>query len=183
MKHHRNSQKRFYLEGYSYFITGVTQNRFPYFKEEIFCDIFLENLKLSQGMKGFELHGWFLGYDNFHLLLSPGDEFNISKIMQNLKLNASRDINRIMELVINEGEKTFSRLHLSRIEEIYRDRPKIFEYQKQFHQKYPTPHVITFPKFQWQRSFHDHVIRNEKDFENHMRYIEKNPIKHEMPKG
>ena len=29
----------------------------------------------------------------------------------------------------------------------------------------------------WQRSFYDHIIRNEKDLINHIRYIKENPKK------
>ena len=29
----------------------------------------------------------------------------------------------------------------------------------------------------WQRSYHDHIIRDEEDYLNHLRYIENNPIK------
>lgn len=177
MKQHRNSQKRFYLQDHAYFVTGVTQDRFRYFKEEIFCEVFLENLRMGQEMKGFALHGWFLGYDHFHLLVTSRDKANISEIMRSLKSNVSCDINRIMNPTL-EGEVTAPRL-----QGIYGNRMKFFDLKTQFHQKYSTPHTIPFPKFQWQRSFHDHVIRNEKDFENHMKYIEKNPLKHAMPEG
>ena len=29
----------------------------------------------------------------------------------------------------------------------------------------------------WQRGYYDHVIRNEKDYQNHWQYIEDNPVK------
>ncbi len=29
----------------------------------------------------------------------------------------------------------------------------------------------------WQRSFHDHIIRNEEDYQNHLHYIDENPGK------
>ncbi|MGN1040916.1 MAG: transposase [Candidatus Fimimonas sp.] len=29
----------------------------------------------------------------------------------------------------------------------------------------------------WQKSFHDHVIRNQRDFEKHQQYIYENPIR------
>ena len=34
----------------------------------------------------------------------------------------------------------------------------------------------------WQRSFLDHVIRNEKDYLEHWEYIENNPLKWELDK-
>jgi len=44
IKLHRHSQKRFYGEGKIYFITTNTFKRFPYFKEDLFCELFIENL-------------------------------------------------------------------------------------------------------------------------------------------
>lgn len=175
MSHHRNSQKRFYVPGASYFITGVTKNRLPYFEEEIFCEIFAENLKICQKFKDFDLHAWFLGYDHFHLLMTPTGKNNISEIMRSLKTNTSCDINRIMNPNF-EGEVTTPRL-----QEIYGRRPHFFDLKKKFIQKYPNSTQNPFPIFRWQQSFHDHVIRNGEDFLNHMNYIAGNPLKHNMP--
>lgn len=30
----------------------------------------------------------------------------------------------------------------------------------------------------WQKRFYDHIIRNDRDFENHLHYIHYNPVKH-----
>ena len=38
-------------------------------------------------------------------------------------------------------------------------------------------HKIGFLDFAWQRSFHDHIIRNEKSYKNIMNYIDLNPEK------
>ncbi len=43
-------------------------------------------------------------------------------------------------------------------------------------------HNIGFFDFQWQRSFYDHVIRNEKSLENIREYIVNNPLKWELDK-
>ncbi len=42
--------------------------------------------------------------------------------------------------------------------------------------------LIQFPQFKWQKSFHDHIIRNQKDFEIRYKYTAYNYIKHELPK-
>ena len=44
---------------------------------------------------------------------------------------------------------------------------------KQIRQKYPQLKV-------WQRSFHDHLIRNEADYQRIWMYIDTNPIRWEM---
>ncbi|MBQ6829657.1 MAG: transposase [Clostridia bacterium] len=32
----------------------------------------------------------------------------------------------------------------------------------------------------WQRGFYDHIIRNDEDYENHLRYIQENPLRWEL---
>ena len=40
-------------------------------------------------------------------------------------------------------------------------------------------HNSWLPSFKWQRSFYDHIIRNEEDLQNIQEYIELNPYKRE----
>ena len=149
-KKHRNSQKRIYVQDGIYSITSNTKNWVPFFKDKLFCNIFVENLRLCKKLKGFYLYAWFLGYNHFHLLLRPNDDFNFSKIMKSLKENISCDINQIIQSC--EGATSAARLQVG------------YEY-----------------KFQWQKSFHDHIIRGDDDFGEHWEYIKWNPIKHKMP--
>jgi hypothetical protein len=51
----------------------------------------------------------------------------------------------------------------------------------QFQQKYQNSHSC--PRFQWKESFHDHYIRSNRDFDEHMEYIAYNPFKHKMPEN
>ena len=37
-------------------------------------------------------------------------------------------------------------------------------------------------QFKWQKSFHDNIIRDEKDFENYFNYTINNFLKHDLPK-
>ena len=172
---HRNSQKRIIFEDAIYFITSKTYGNHPYFRERMFCDLFVENLKLCKRMKGFLLYGWVLNYDHFHLLIQPNDGFDISKIMKSFKENVSCAINRITDALISpEGATTSSRL-----QGIYRDKYDISDFKSRFQQKYPNQNP--FPKFQWQKSYFDHYIRNESDFAHHLDYILYNPEKHGLP--
>jgi len=42
------------------------------------------------------------------------------------------------------------------------------------------PERIPLPWFKWQKSFHDHIIRNERDYFNHLNYIYHNAVKHRL---
>ena len=191
VKKHRNNQRRIYLEDVAYFITSNTKNWAPYFKESIFCELFVENLKLCKKLKSFYLYGWFLGYNYFHLLVRLGQEFDYSNIMFSIKKQFSYNINVVLgyNKPYNppEGAQSIARLqggcgdsgNSELIEMIKKFDQFILKLKNQFHQKYPngTP----YPKFKWAKSFHDHYIRNHGDFEWHMGYIAWNPEKHNIP--
>ncbi|MBN2086952.1 transposase [Candidatus Peregrinibacteria bacterium] len=165
IKKHRDSQKRIHFEDAVYFVSCKTENGHPYFKESIFCDLFVENLRICKKLKGFYLYGWVLLHNHFHLLIRPSDNFNISEVMRSLKTSISCDINRI--------QSPESAVPAPRFREIYRNKFDITDYQKQFQKNHPTQ--IPYPKpclpagrFQWQKSYQDHYIRNDQDFDYHM---------------
>ena len=192
IKFHRNSQKRFYGPDKIYFITTVTHQRFPFFKEDLFCELFVENLRICKELKNFKLYAFTIMFDHVHLLLRPGNDFNISKVMQSLKKSFSRDFNNFIYFANNieisnnnEGEIHESRLHCcwkSRFQgKQYSFRQnKIFtipKYEKYIKQIDKFQNV---PRFKWQQSFHDHVIRNEKDFLKHLNYVVFNCVRHKL---
>jgi len=175
---HRNSQKRFYDQDYIYFITTITQQRFPFFREDIFCRLFLDNLRISKKIKEFKLYAFTIIPDHIHLLIKPEGKNNISEIMHTIKRHFSRNINLIIDdanIVFNEGEVCKPRLHL----DAHDFNKEIIRYRKLFVEKYGDPQY-EIPAFKWQQSFHDHVIRHEKDFYKHLNYIANNCIKHNI---
>jgi len=186
---HRNSplfprgrQKRFYGSDKIYFITANTDGRFPFFKENLFCELFLENLKICKMIKGFKLYGFTIIPDHIHLLLEPVGRFNISQIIQFLKRHFSRDMNFIL-CPNNEGEIRESRLQNGKYE-IFQNivnihDEKLKQIENNFIKKYGH-NRFEIDYFKWQRSFYDHVIRQEKDFLNHLNYIALNCIKHKI---
>jgi len=177
---HRNSQKRIYIDDATYFITTTTKNRVAFFKEKIFCDLLIEELKICKDIFKFYLYAFVILDNHLHLLLKPKTAKDLSKIMHFLKRNSSRNINRIIESDTPrpEGEDDHPRLQggFQSIEQ------KIKIFQKQFLQKY-NQNSKFFPPFQWQKSFLDHFIRNQKDFKNHLLYIHQNPEKHGITKN
>ena len=145
-KFHRNSQKRFYGEDKIYFIVTKTFQNHPYFKEPIFCDLLIEELKLCKEIKQFNLYGFCLIYDHLNLLIQPNDEFNISKVMKLLKENISRDVNYVINNITHkgdapayEGDTSTCRLHM---------RELIKNFHKRFIQKYGSSQ-FEIPKFKW----------------------------------
>jgi len=81
MNLHRNSQKRYYFENAIYFITTKTYKGYPYFNEDLFCEIFVEELFFCQKLKSFKIYGYKVNPDHVHLLIKPHIKHNYSKIM------------------------------------------------------------------------------------------------------
>ena len=164
---HKNSQKRYIDSSFIYFITSSTFNRHPYFKHPLLCDLFIKELKLCKQLKKFELYVFCILPNHIHLLINPNDKFDISKIMKSLKENFSRDVNKLLNPnhSFNAGDTSTCRLPINRF---------INQNKK---------HHFTLPKFKWQKSFHDHIMRNEKDFYYHYRYTDYNYRKHELPEN
>ncbi len=202
---HRNSQKRIYGD-YVYFITCDVQDMNDFFKEEIFCEFWIEELRLAKEIKKFALYAFCLNYEHFHFLIKP-DKTNYSQIMHFIKRHTSRNINIILgynkidldKMIHPEGDVGQRRLrdghdlhkhdHFeSDVDQrrLQNDRIRKFdEITKKYRQKY----IAKFgnehhhPKFKWQKSFHDHIIREENDLNNHWNYTMYNFIKHDLPEN
>lgn len=199
---HRNSQKRFYIEGACYFITSVTYRRFPFFKESIFAELFLHDLWFGKELKDFSLCGYTVLPDHVHLVFQPLGKANMSDIVGMIKRNDSRDINDLRSeknfirnvgsdrsIYTNGGDDSNRRLqrnyqitrqvHPHLPYETYKRHFMILEALRlRFHQEHGT--AADFPKFRWLKSSRDHIIRNLRDYDKHLEYIYYNAVKHKL---
>jgi REP element-mobilizing transposase RayT len=172
------------------------------------CELFVEELKILKQLKSFDLCAWCLLSDHFHMMVQPMGDDTISEIMHSLKRNFSRDANKVMGNEIpksrpicftsTEGDHPNGRcverktIGGSRTkngngiisgadmdprlwDEMNKLDAKILRWHQQFHSN---PSSISIPPFQLQKSFHDHVIHDEKDFEKHWYYTTYNYLKH-----
>ena len=193
---HRNSQKRIYVEGATYFITSVTYQRYAYFNEPILADLFVYDLWFGKALKEFELFGYSVLADHVHLLIQPLGKANYSDIVGTLKRNVSRDINHLVKdkpFIRNTPFKSFEGDDSNRLLQenfqltrqkhphlTFEDYRKHFDSLEQLRFKYAksASKDVDQPPFRWQKSFRDHIIRNDRDFENHLDYIYNNAVKH-----
>jgi len=199
LKKHRNSQKRIYFEDACYFVTSKTHYNYPYFRERIFCDLFVENLRMCKRLKNFLLYGWVVIYDHIHLLFQPNDEWNISEVMQFLKRHISRNINIVMgyqQFSPSPGDDQhpspggdissspggdIGQCRLQNGGMIYKFDIFVLISKIRFTFKYLNQNP--FPIFKWQKSFFDEYMRNNTEFNNFLDYIDYNPTKHNLPCG
>ncbi len=187
---HRNSQKRYVIEGAIYFITTNTCDRIKYFNDDILCDLFVEDVKLTQLLKHFNIFAYKINPEHIHMLVQPKGNVTYFEIMRSLKTNFSRNANRVMGYDPNfpphatlpdanagslyhakagSRDPAFNPIEYSHRIDVYR-------------QRFITVHGIDspYPKFEWQSSYYDHIIRNRRDFAAHVAYIERQWIKHKL---
>ena len=141
MQYH-NSQKRNYQDNNVYFITANCFQKFCYFQESIFCEIFIQDLKIAKELKEFKLYGFCLNYNHIHLLVHPNNKFNISQIMQNIKRTCSLYINQIINGNLSVSDNIYCHLQ----------RDFLMQIRNQFIQKYGQ-NQTQIPKFKWQNHF------------------------------
>jgi len=181
---HKSPQKRIYFEGATYFVTCTTHNWVEYFKEPIFCELFVEILKLAKKIKKFDLYAFVVLLDHFHIMFCPHKAEDLPKVMQFIKRNLSRNINFVLGYEPEEAIYK-SLLRVTGKFEIYKNLIRehneiLFKFRKQFLAKYGA-NQNQFYKFKWLKSYRDHYIRNSQDFQEHLDYIYKNPFKHKIP--
>lgn len=86
------TQRRIYQTGFPYFVTTVVEKRLPFFLDERYA-LFLQ---VAIPDRTAALHCNLFGYailpDHVHLLLKPSEKANVSKIMQQIKSSAARNL-------------------------------------------------------------------------------------------
>ena len=171
-----------------YFITSNTYQKYPYFKESIFCDLLIEELGLLKQMYKVRLYGFVINYDHLHWLPESNKEYNISKITAFLKRHTSRNINLITgcsegvgyseDVVSHFGQSDLQQQNKSgseKYKKLLQEFDKYVEKLKnEFISKYGVNQAI-FPKFKWQRSFNDRLMRSEQELKQKIQYIHFNP--------
>lgn len=161
--------KRIYIKYAPYFITTNTKNRFPFFEEDIFCNILIDVIANCQKIKPFELIGFKINPDHAHIILQPTGDFNISEIMHNIKRVSSDHINQLLhfrdEDELYKTLKWSNRLHI---------------HNQSFTRKYNYNRIHEFPKFKWQNSFDDQLIRNKEQLKNTIFYTKDQWTHHEL---
>jgi REP element-mobilizing transposase RayT len=189
---HRNSQKRKYIPGRVYFITTNTFNSFPYFENDILCQLFEKELEFCRKLFGFEIYAYKINPDHIHLLICPGNNHNYSAIMQFVKRHFTRNCNIVMDVDESPGKgdnghcRLYKQMALSEkynnlLPMIKRFDIEVLKMRDRFFTEFGP--AIDIPRFKWQKSFHYHCIANGKDLMNHIQYIQKQSSKHKLNKN
>ncbi|MGB2868381.1 MAG: transposase [Bacteroidota bacterium] len=200
-------RKRFYEPEATYFITSVTHRRCRFFIEPILAELFVQDLWFAVELKQLDLYGYTVLPNHVHLLFEPLGEPNCSEIMRSLKTNFSRDANDILlgrmdhlpkqsagdvvpaqlggdvapmqpagDVAPMQPAGDVAPRPLRRYEEHWINTvPPLY---RRFIQNNRSN--LKNKPFRWQKSFHDHIIRDERDYDNHLEYIYENAVRHHL---
>ena len=79
---------RRYLEpGASYFVTSVVKDREKIFLSEKACKLLIVTMQFYKYYLDYKIYAFVIMPDHIHAIIQPGDEFNISVIMNKIKGN------------------------------------------------------------------------------------------------
>lgn len=160
--------RRLHFKNAAYMLTICTNYRYPFFKEDIFCNIFLDILSDFQEKKSYNVIGYKINPEHIHIILKPFGEYNISQIMQSVKRISSCNINQL--IFFGRKENKYENLEWT---------PALIQYRKQFLRKY-NYEPNNYPVFKWLKSFDDGLIKETSHLMNSRKYLKKQMSKHSL---
>lgn len=161
--------KRIHIKNAPYFLTTNTFNRFPFFTEDVFCNILIDVIANCQQLKSYELIGFKINPDHTHLILQPTGKFNISQIMHSIKRISSDQINQI--ICYGNDYELYKKFKWT---------PRLKTYNQSFIRKYNYLNHHEFPKFKWQESFDDQLIRTSERLSKTIVYTQYQAEHHQL---
>jgi len=148
--------KRYLEKGVVYFVTTNTYKRIKIFEEDVTSRFLLFCIGYHKFMLDFNLFGYVIMPDHIHLLIQPGDKYNLSSIMKFIKGNFARKYNEWTKIL----KRDFSNISNRHLNADYKQRIKESIY-----------------KPVWQESFYDIGLRDEKQILKWLEYIHWNPVR------
>ncbi|MFQ5663375.1 MAG: transposase [Terriglobia bacterium] len=88
------------------FITGATYRRLPLFQVREYCGIFLENLRFYRKKYGFDVAGYVLLPDHYHLLLAMPTEVALPVMLRDFKSAVGK---QVVEALKKNGQEQLLR--------------------------------------------------------------------------
>ncbi|MBI3597574.1 MAG: transposase [Nitrospirae bacterium] len=86
------TQRRIYQTEFPYFVTTAVRSRLPFFEDDHHATLLQAVILDRTAALHCDLFGYATLLDHVHLLIKPSEEANISKIMQQIKSSAARNL-------------------------------------------------------------------------------------------
>ena len=95
------------------FITGGTHRRLPLFRNPQFCGIVLQNLRFYRRKYGFDVMGYVLLPDHYHLLLAMPEGVGLADFLRDFKSQVGRQIVEVLKS--DRQSKLLQRMAVGRV--------------------------------------------------------------------
>ena len=184
MKNHRTERKRLRLSGYDYssdgyyFVTICTQNRECFFGNVINGTLGLNDIGYIVAQCWQDIPNHFCDVRLYEWVVMPNHFHGIVVLEQ--QFNRDTFIVGIRKTVTSVGDADLRPLHLQIHQNNRHDRSKMLLPKIIHGFKSSVTRIINKANintnFQWQRSYYDHIIRNDKSLDNICNYIQNNPF-------
>lgn len=86
------TQRRIYQTDFPYFVTTAVEKRLPLFEKEQYALLLQAAILDRTAALHCDLFGYAILPDHIHFLLKPSEKANVSKIMQQIKSSAARNL-------------------------------------------------------------------------------------------
>jgi len=90
----RTRLRRLYVPNALYFITGVTQGRAPVLADDSDMELFRSTMRRAREYHPFEMRAYVFLYDHLHFLIFVPETTNVSKLLQSIQRNFTRNYKR-----------------------------------------------------------------------------------------
>lgn len=161
--------RRLYVRNAPYLLTWNTARRYPFFTEDVFCNVLIDCIDFCQNLKSYYLIGYKVNPDHVHLIVQPTGKYNISQIVQNIKRVSNEQINQL--IYYPHDENPYKHLDWT---------PKHSQYFLMLRRKSNFCVYFEYPAFKWQKSFHDRLLKEKRQFLNARSYLRKQASKHDL---
>jgi len=151
--------RRIHIKHAAYHLTYITQDRYPYFEEDIFCNLFLDQLEWVAQKKFMVVVAFKINPDHVHLVVQLNSKFTCSDVSRSLKRSTSIRINELIAYFSVEPRQRFLTHAIPEI------------YYTMFRRKHGGVLYHPYRLFYWRRGFHDNLIKSRKQFENTLEYL------------
>ena len=155
------SQKHIVQNGV-FHVTTVAKGRHCWCTKKRVPELLIENLMMTRNLHGAEVFAFCVLPDHMHILMRPGEK-GLSVFMHSFKRNSSKDVGFIFN---RSGSRTRATgggcKHIRNT-------------------KYIRSRGSATPAFQgWQNGFYDERIRDEKQWNQALQYVQYNPLHHHL---
>jgi putative transposase len=154
--------KHYFEKGAIYYVTSVTYKRRKIFTDVTTARFLLATIMYHKYILEFNLFGYVIMPDHFHILIQPSERYSLAQIMKYIKGNFARKYN---EWHYNNTQSNHCSWSLS----------SDYNYNDNVDYKRDYRGWVYIPV--WQEGYYETVMRAEKDVLNRLNYMHNNPVR------